>query len=243
MVTPYAADAKGMMLASMPLICLKHEPGDAPCRMWVDHLRDRKTGPVFALAVVRCGPHHRAFTLYPPGHVPYGRIAIAPVSSDGALIKDTPSGEPVAGEAPLAQPSFPDTMFSAAIDAVAGLAWPREYPAEPAHWRTQRRRLVRGAQLLGIAPTTTSDDEVRHRELMARHLGVPTLLLVEQARRWNEARGYRARGAAITVVLAEIEASRRISDRLMGAGAHAGLWGRPSRWYPDAGVLRRVPFS
>src|SRR4051812_12975097 len=83
-VTPYAADAAGGMIASMPSICPRHEAGAAPCCLWVDHRRDRKTGPLFGLTVARCGPHRRAFTLYPPGHVPYGRVAIAPVSSDGA---------------------------------------------------------------------------------------------------------------------------------------------------------------
>jgi hypothetical protein len=146
------------------------------------------------------------------------------------------------GEAPIAQPAFSDTVFGAAVDAVAGRAWPRKDPARPAHWRTQGRRLARGARLIGIAPTT-ADDEARRREQMARHLGVPTLVLVEQARRWTEARGYRERGAAITLVLAEMEASRRISDRLMCAGALAGLWGPPSRWHPGAGVLSRLPFS
>lgn len=230
------------MVAAMPSSCSRHEAGDAPCCLWVDHRRARKTGPCFPLTVARCGPHSRAFTLYPPGHVPYGRIAVAPMSPDGALVQDAPSGERTPGEAPVAQPSFADTVFGAAIDAAAGWAWPRKPPADPAHWRTQRRRLVQGARLVGIAPTT-ADDEVHPREQMARYLGVPTLLLIEQARRWDEARGYRARGAAIVAVLAEMEASRRLSDRLMGAGALEGLWGQPSRWDPGARVLRRVPFS
>lgn len=241
-VTPYAADAAGEMVASMPSSCLRREAGDPPCRVWVDHRRERKTGPLFALTVARCGPHDRSFTLYPPGHVPYGRIAIAPVSVDGALVKDAPSEERPAGEGPVALPSFSGTVFGAAIDAAAGLAWPRQHPARPAHWRTQGRRLVRGARLIGIAPTT-ADNEGRHREQMARHLGVPTLVLIEQARQWTRARGYRERGAAIASVLAEMEASRRVSDRLMCAGTLGGLWGQPSRWSPGTRVLHRLPFS
>jgi hypothetical protein len=241
-VTPYRADAAGLMVASMPPRCSRHKAGDPPCNLWVDHHRARKTGPCFPLTVARCGPHGRAFTLYPPGQVPYGRVAIAPVSSDGLLLEDAPSGARTPGEVPIARPSFSDTVFGAAIDAAAGRAWPRKAPARPAHWRTQGRRLARGARLIGIAPTT-ADDEARRREQMARHLGVPTLVLVEQARRWTEARGYRERGAAIILVLAEMEASRRISDRLTCAGALAGLWGPPSRWHPGAGVLSRLPFS
>jgi hypothetical protein len=241
-VTPYAADADGVMVASMPSSCSRHEAGDPPCCLSVDHRRERKTGPLFPLTVARCELHDRAFTLYPPGHVPYGRSAVAPVSSDGELLRDAPSGERTAGEAPITPPSFSDTVFGAAIDAANGRAWPRKHPDWSAHWRTQGRRLVRGARLLGIAPTP-ADNEARHREQMARHLGVPTLVLIEQGRRWNNARGYRERGLAIVLVLAEMEASRRLSDRLMCAGALGGLWGQPSRWYPGTGVLHRLPFS
>jgi hypothetical protein len=133
MVTLYAADAAGVMVASMPSSCLRREAGDPPCCLWEDHRRERKTGPLFALTVARCGPHDRSFTLYPPGHVPYGRIAIAPVSVDGALVKEAPSEERTAGEAPVAQPSLSGTVFGAAIDAAAGRAWPRQHPARPHH--------------------------------------------------------------------------------------------------------------
>lgn len=241
-VTPYVADAEGVMVASMPSMCMRHEAGDAPCRLWVDHHRARKTGPSFPLAVVHCGLHGRTFTLYPPGHVPYGRVAVAPVSSSGALVKDGPSGEDTSGETPLAPLDWPSTVFGAAIDAAVGRAWPRKAPALPAHWRTQGRRLLRGARLVGIGPTTAADG-LRHHEQMARRLGVPTLVVAGQALRWRDARGYRERGAAIALVLAEMQASRAISDRLMCAGEVEGLWGRPSRWDPGGGVLRRLPFS
>jgi len=181
-VTPYVANAEGVMVASMPSICARHEAGDAPCHLWVDHHRARKTGPCFALAVVHCGLHRRAFTLYPPGHVPYGRLAVAPVSSDGALVKDVPSSEATPREASITALDWPGTLFGAAVDAAAGQAWPRRPPTRPAHWRTQGRRLARGARLIGIGPAV--EDGLRHREQRARRLGVPTLVIVEQALRW-----------------------------------------------------------
>jgi hypothetical protein len=230
------------MVAAMPSSCPWRDAGDGPCSLWVDHHRDRKTGPCFALTVMRCGRHSRGFTLYPPGHVPYGRVAVAPVSSGGALIEDVPSDEGTSGEPPTAQLDWPGTVFGAAIDAAAGRAWPRKNPGGLACWRTQGRRVVRGAQLVGIAPRV-GHDEQRHREQMARRLGVPTLVLVEQARRWEQARGYRERGATIAGVLFEMEASRALSDRLMCAGTIEGLWGRPSRWDPGGGALHRLPFS
>jgi hypothetical protein len=241
-VTPYAADADGRMVASMPSTCPGREAGDAQCSLWVDHRRDRKTGPCFALAVVRCGLHHVAFTLYPPGHVPYGRIAVAPVSSCGVLVKAASSDEGTAVEASKSPLDWSNTVFGAALDAAAGQAWPRKPSGGQEHWRTQGRRLVLGAQLVGIAHEP-GDDELRHREQSARDLGVPTLVLIEQARQWEQACGYRARGAAIAGVIMSMAASRALSDQLMSAGAREGLWGRPSRWDPSCSVLRRVPFS
>jgi hypothetical protein len=237
MIAPYSVGADGALVAAMPCSCPWHAAGDGACNLWVDHHRDRKTGPCFALAVVRCGPHRHAFTLYPPGHVPYGRDAVAPVSADGALVHDAPSAEESKpSEPPLA---WTGTVFGAALDAAAGRPWPRRHPAR---WRTQGRALVRGARLVGIAPRPRGD-ALRHRERMARRLGVPTLGLIAGARRWDEARGYRARGAAIVSILDELERARTLADRMLSAGAVAELWGRAIRWEPASQVLRRLPFS
>lgn len=67
------------VLAVLP----KHGPCGSvtSCRVGAHHLRERKTGPGFALQVVRCAAHGRSFTVYPPGYVPYGRMALA----DGGL--------------------------------------------------------------------------------------------------------------------------------------------------------------
>lgn len=39
--------------------------GKATCAIQIDHYRDRKTGPMFALAVCRCRVHQAGFTVYP----------------------------------------------------------------------------------------------------------------------------------------------------------------------------------
>src|ERR1700722_1799990 len=232
LVAPYVAAPEGQLVASVPPSCPWREGGEG-CRLSVDHHRDRKTGPCFALVVVRCGLHGRRFTLYPPGHVPYGRVAVAPVSADGGLVRaapprEAPPPEPKPAVAAPGQLAWPSTVFGAAIDAAAGQAWPRQ---EPARWRTQGRWLGRGARLLGIEPEP-GGEELRHGEQRARQLRVPTLVLVDGARRFREARGYRERGEAILAVLAAMEGGRTLGDRLLSAGAIAGLWGRPSRWDP-----------
>lgn len=53
------------------------------CKLERHSFRNRKTGPRFALRVLNCATHGCYFTVYPPGHVPYGRQAVAPVDERG----------------------------------------------------------------------------------------------------------------------------------------------------------------
>ncbi len=55
------------------------------CELREHCFRDRKTGPRFALRIFHCVTHRRYFTVYPPGHVPYGRQAMAPVDERGRV--------------------------------------------------------------------------------------------------------------------------------------------------------------
>jgi len=61
------------------------------CRVRHHDVRERKTGPGIALAVCRCEVHERYFTVYPPGHVPYGRQRLAPLSVGGQVVAGAPS--------------------------------------------------------------------------------------------------------------------------------------------------------
>src|SRR5262249_42610459 len=156
----------------LPERCVAGGPGE-PCRLRIGFYRERKTGPLFPLAVLRCATHRRASTLYPPGHVPYGRTAVAPVDARAELIVSERS----------AGPAWELTVFAAAVDAARGRLWPKEtsdrVPAtDSARRRTQGRHLKLAGQLLGL----TSDLTSRARERIAWVLAVPLLLLREAAR-------------------------------------------------------------
>ncbi len=79
---PYVATAGGVL---RPMGRVDRCPlgGDGVCRLTVQLYRPRKTGPGYPVQVLLCRTHGRSFTVYPPGHVPYGRIAVAPVDALG----------------------------------------------------------------------------------------------------------------------------------------------------------------
>ncbi len=113
-VAPYLPDSDGRLIARRPSVgpCAGRE--GQPCRLSLDHERPRKTGPCFALSVFRCRTHGIGFTVYPPGHVPYGRVALAPVAPDGHVLITAHSGTG----------RFDNTFFAAALDAADYQAWP-----------------------------------------------------------------------------------------------------------------------
>lgn len=185
------------------------------CDLRLHGYRARKTGPPFPLAVVRCVRHGgQAFTVYPPGHVPYGRVAIVP-DGEGRTRPIAPCG----------------TMWDAAHDAAEGRRWPLDGTA-PADRRTQGRWLERGAALLGLELIPGDPAE----ELVAAALRAPLVTLREARSRYASAEGWTGRAEAILHALGAIERPAG----LLVAGHIAGLWGRPSRWDPGGQVLRPV---
>jgi len=267
LVTTYVPDEQGRLVAKVPERCPAAKTGE-PCQLRVDHCRERKTGPCFPLAVMRCSTHQVAFTVYPPGHYPYGRVAVAPVAPGGELLRegdaDVTETSDAEGDADAAETSDAQgdaastktsdaagdavsraldwvlTVFGAAQDAAEGHAWPRE---SPSRWRTQGRWLQLGARLLGIDPVAdNAEDEPHYREQIAETLGVPALRLRDGAQRYRLSRGYRERGRAVLKVLQQLPTPRSLAERLLAAGAIAGLWGRPSRWDPGGRTLRPLLF-
>ena len=92
---PYAADEDG---AWRPVSVIPQCPWaevHEPCRILQHGFRERKTGPEFPIQVLRCGSHKRHFTVYPMGHVPYGRVSMAPVDPGGEAL-EVMEGEPAA---------------------------------------------------------------------------------------------------------------------------------------------------
>ncbi len=199
-----------------------------PCKLNVNHRRERSTGPCFPLTVLRCRPHKRSFTLYPPGHVPYGRIAIAPVAPDASPIRGKEVAERYRG-----------TLFEASLDAAERKPWHREHAGSTDRWwGTQLRRLALAAQLLALAPGVAS----RRREEVAEIVGVDLLLLREQAQKMLHAQGYQQRGAAVLEVLDAVPQGSFLPERLLECGYLAGCWGAPHRWLPQSATLHRQAF-
>lgn len=242
-VVAYAATPAGKLgPVSMPDRCVE-DVGDVdvivakPCHIVVSHWRPRSTGPCFPICVAKCTTHDRAFTLYPPSQIPYGRFGVAPVALDGETLVDAlddalpESAEMAHGRAspPL---SWETTFLAAACDATRGQPWSRE--GGPLWWQTQRRLIVRGAKLFGI-DTGLADPA---RDIYAGELEIAALVLRDAARDWSEASGYRSRGTVVTSAMRGLPRGRCVLDRVLVAGALAGLWGRPYRWEPRRGQLR-----
>ena len=221
--TSCEADQDGALRAVLPSRCV-YATKEQTCAIFVDHYRERKSGPCHPVAVVGCRTHgRRRSTLYPPGHYPYGRVAAMPYSAGGELLLDAAGG----------QPHWQATLFGAAQDAKQGKLWPSQQ-----HWwqvsstpsrRTQGRRLEMAGRLTGVSPEL----EERQREQIATRLSVATMTVLTGARGWG--RSWPSRAAAIVAVLAALAVSATLGDRMGAAGAVSDLWGPPrprlvARW-------------
>ena len=227
-VTPYRPGQDGILVPDMPTEGSCGLQSGTPCRLTEHHRRSRKTGPCFPLTVVRCRSHRYAFTLYPPGHVPYGRVAVTPIAFDGAAVVGSPQAE-----------RFVGTLFEAAVDAAAGRPWHRECEGGSDRWWSSQGRWLQLATLLvGVAVGLSS----RCRQQLAAVLSVDVLLLHEQAKRQGQSPGYRQRGQAVVTVLESLPKGHFLFDRLAECGHLTGRWGAPHRWLPHTTTLCRQPF-
>ena len=225
--TTYRANKDGVLRPQLPSRCI-YATGAQTCSIIVDHYRPRKTGPCFPLAVVGCSAHsQRRYTLYPPGHVPYGRVSVAPYSPSGELLVDASR-----------QPPWDATLFAAALDAAKGEGWPSESLHDrPRRRRTQGRRLERAGRLVGVHPQL----QERAREQIATRLAVATMKLLRGAGGW--AKSWKSRGAAVLAVLVAIPIQASLHYRMLAAGAAGGLWAQPRHWDADRGSWLTWPIA
>jgi len=209
----------------MPTTCPTSD-GNEACRVTVDYHRARKTGPCVPVAVLKCATHGNGFTLYPCGHVPYGREAVAPVGLDGKALSAASS----ATASPTEELCAPwrQTRFAAALDAAEGKAWPRDGPGPC--WTTQLQRLDELAALLGLEPALPP----ALGEKLALLLDVPRLRLIDDTARLARAVGFEERGVILVATLERAATGRCVLERVLACGALSGLWRPAHLWQTPA---------
>ena len=215
-VTPYEKHGD-KLLPQLPDTCpLGVEDGPA-CRLFTDHFRARKTGPQFALCVMRCRTHEIGFTLYPPGYPPWGR---KPWVREGVEeeVEDTAK-------------RFRNTYFDAALEAAEGVFWPREKTLDSDFGTpsdlTQQCHLSRSIRLLGM------DQEPSRREIFAQLFSIPGQILHEAAAILEQPSHRADLGRAVRTVLEAIPSTLTgVFESLAICGATVGLWPPLHVWRP-----------
>jgi len=224
-VTPYEK-AGDRLLPQLPDTCpLGVEDGQA-CRLFTDHFRARKSGPQFALCVMRCRTHEIGFTLYPPGYPPWGR---KPWVREGGVAERE-------GEDNLA--GFRNTYFDAALEAAEGVYWPREKVLDAEFGSpsdlTQHCHLWRAIRLLGM------DQEPSRREVFAQLFSLPGQILHEAAGIIGQRPPLAELGRGVRKVLEAIPSTLTgVFESLAICGAAVGLWPPLHVWRP--GLHRLLP--
>ena len=242
-VTSYFAAEGGEFHADIPSRCLASTERDGlDCRIGVHHRRSRKTGPDHPVVVARCTTHQVVFTLYPSGYVPYGRVAMAPVDSEGQVLHETLDVDAVGGAVDTTDIELP-RQNRLGLDHLSCCSGWHGWRGVAARWFDKcvwlvaysGARIAVTAALLGL---TSGDAD--HWPLTGP-LGFPALSLRESSTAYASAKGYVARGRAVALLLdALLSSGRRLLDLLLWAGCAAGRWGEALRWDPRAQVLRRV---
>lgn len=236
-VTPYNTDDEECLPAVIPDSCPEGYKDEKICRITVDHLRDRKTGPCFPLTVVKCHTHGRCFTLYPPGHYPYGRqLLVGLVDVDGKEIEI--STEESAH--PQQLESFEGTLFDAPLDADRSQAWPKESDegSFQSRFDTQLHHIDRATRLLGTHPSL----EVGQVESITEILDLPGQLVAERRVGPNCSPTFKEQGQTVCQLLRIIPKNRDLFERLTETGAIADLWPFPFFWNSKTKRLQRSSF-
>jgi len=215
-VTPYEP-VGNQLLPQFPDTCPLGVKDGQACRLCNDHFRERKTGPQFALCVMRCRTHAIGFTLYPTGYTPWGR---KPWVAQGSVMKAEEDAQ-----------WLRNTYFEAALDAAQRVFWPREKTLDSDFGTpsdlTQQCHLSRSIRLLGI------DQVPSLRELFAQRLCIPGQTLNDAAGIIGQQPSLEGLGRAVCTVLEAIPLTlTRVFESLASCGAAVGLWPPLHVWCP-----------
>lgn len=223
--SPYSPSGGGILTSAIPDVGPCSLQGKPVCRVSLHHLRPRSTGPRHPISVVRCQTHGVTFTLYPLGHVPYGRKAI---------------GSPVPTADMSGANAFIGTVFEASLDAARGSPWLRVSPGgSDRWWGTQSQYLSIAMHLCGVATGMTQT----LRECIAAALQVQQLTLLDGRAVIQAQPGYQSRGRAVRSVLEQLPSRPCAIERLSVSGHLIGFWGIPYVWDPKTSRLRRLEFE
>ena len=227
--TPYTADSDGIYTAELPTRCPRPPLPGQPCDITVNHRRERKTGPCIPLFVVHCATHKISFTLYPPGHVPYGRKSITAIALDESPCINTTGKD-----------RFGGTLFEAALDAAEGDPWAYHYQPDKtgSSFNTQTAHIQRALAMFGLDGAR----EPMMCESVAQVLGIPGQMLHDSGRMCNLSPLYLNRGKAIADILDIIPASHFLFERLAFSGYLAQLWPPLFFWDAQSGRYREHSF-
>ena len=191
---------------NLPRFCPWSGGDGRKCAVTEHHLRERSTGPGYALVVARCATHGHGFTIYPPGFAPFLRRPVLAVTPDGGA---------------LGAHATAPSLFAAAHDAAEGRAWrPRGAAYTTGRWRTQQRHIQITVKMLGLDPGAPG----AVREQIAHHLAVPLLDLTSAP---PQSAGFVARGRRVMEVFERLPRAVGLPGKLLCCGFVAGLWPAP----------------
>lgn len=223
-VTPYSQSGRSgeKPTVIIPENCPKYQSKRSECHVCLNFWRERKTGPLLFLAVVKCLLHKIAFTLYPPGFLPWQRCTLI-----GNIDLD---GKPIGVEGEEQEETIDlltaGTLFEGAFDKAQGEVWPKEQldSVKTTRFDTQSRHIRKNALLLALNPDTTP----KINEAITGVLNLNSLTIAEHSRRIESSGTDQSRSVAILSVLKTLLPLDSLFERLTVAGSFLRLW--PSPW-------------
>lgn len=223
------------MVCEIPDICpLGVELGQQhTCVVSFNYRRERKTGPCIPLVVVQCTTHNVCFTIYPPGHVPYGREPLIDIALDGFQIDAKLEKDAIPN-------SFEGSLFEASLKASQGLFYPKEGPYELPMicYDTQLNQIKKSAMLLGIAEA----DQVSNNEHIAEILNISRQFQIGLSSHihraaWNSKKA----GQSIRELLENLPRDC-LFERLASCGFVCGIWPPLYIWNAETRTLYKSVF-